>query len=122
MEEIVLFTWLAVIIVVAVVQKQNKGKKNAENHIPSPKEILGDMFPEIDDYETSAEHEYASTAKPTVSFKRAERKKQAQHISTEKNYTPTESVPQKQKSKISISSRQEARRAFIYSEIFRRKY
>ena len=116
MEEILQILIFVGAMVIAVVGQNAKSKKKPTT--ASPQEVLEDMFPDIEtDQETPiAEPQPAPQPKPV--FKRKPRM-----VSTPPQPTKT-TVPQpkKEKQKISLSNREEARRAFIYSEIFNRKY
>ena len=116
MEEILQILIFVGAMVIAVVGQNAKNKKKPTT--TSPQEVLEDMFPDIEtDQETPiAEPQPAPQPKPV--FKRKPR------MSSTPPQPPQTTVPQpqKEKQKISLSNREEARRAFIYSEIFNRKY
>ena len=115
MEEIIQILIFVGAMVIAVIGQNAKNKKKPMT--ASPKEVLEDMFPEI----TLQEEENAmpSTRQPVPERKRTSVKKQP---------IPPPAAPErrketsKQEKKISLSQKSEARRAFIYSEIFNRKY
>ena len=106
-----------VIIVVAIVQQISKAGK--EKKTPSPKEVLTDMFPEIG--------EESIGEKLPVSPTRKVRKPQAprmqhQPVIKQPPVSPREETKKEKQTPIKLSTKEEARRAFIYSEIFNRKY
>ena len=106
-----------VIIVVAIVQQISKTGK--EKKTPSPKEVLADMFPEIG--------EESIGEKLPVSPTRKVRKPQAprmqhQPVVKQTPASPREEAKKEKRTPIKLSTKEEARRAFIYSEIFNRKY
>ena len=115
MEEIIQILIFVGAMVIAVIGQNAKNKKKPMT--ASPKEVLEDMFPEI----TLQEEENAmpSTRQPVPERKRTSVKKQP---------IPPPAAPErrketsKQEKKISLSQKSEAKRAFIYSEIFNRKY
>ena len=115
MEEIIQILIFVGAMVIAVIGQNAKNKKKPMT--ASPQEVLEDMFPEI----TLQEEENAmpSTRQPVPERKRTSVKKQP---------IPPPAAPERRKEtskhekKISLSQKSEARRAFIYSEIFNRKY
>ena len=115
MEEIIQILIFVGAMVIAVIGQNAKNKKKPMT--ASPKEVLEDMFPEI----TLQEEENAMppTRQPVPERKRTSVKKQP---------IPPPAAPErrketsKQEKKISLSQKSEAKRAFIYSEIFNRKY
>ena len=103
--EIVQVLIFMVIIAIAIVQQITKAKK--ETGTPSPREVLTDMFPTIEETE---EEEQTISPRPIKCTPRPIRKKNTRH------------TPSDEKKRIALNTREEARRAFIYSEIFNRKY
>lgn len=106
-----------IIIFMAIVQQISKANK--EKRAPSPQEVLEDMFPE-----TEQENMKEELSGPPTRITRKPHSHRMQHRPVES--TPTVSLrkekrPKKQDS-IKLSTKNEARRAFIYSEIFNRKY
>lgn len=110
------------IIVASIAQqllKTNKDKKK----VSSPREILEDIFPDMEpdtDLEVEcAEEPYTWNDQPTAKQVRREKtppeKKNIPH-------TPLTEHKETQRSPLRLSTREEARRAFLYSEIFNRKY
>ena len=116
MEEIIQILIFVGAMVIAVVGQNAKNKKKPKT--TSPQEVLEDMFPEIEVDQETPIAEPQPTSKPKPVFKR---KPHMASISPEPIQT-TFSQPPKEKEKISLNNRKEARRAFIYSEIFNRKY
>ena len=118
MEEILQILIFVGAMVIAVVGQNAKSKKKPTT--ASPQEVLEDMFPDIEtDQETPiAEPQPAPQPKPV--FKR---KPRMASTPPQPPQTPvSQPTKEKEKQKISLSNRKEARRAFIYSEIFNRKY
>ena len=116
MEEIIQILIFVGAMAIAVVGQNAKNKKKSKT--TSPQEVLEDMFPEIEVDQEAPIAEPQPTSKPKPFFKR---KPHMASISPEPIQT-TVSQPPKEKEKISLNNRKEARRAFIYSEIFNRKY
>ena len=116
MEEFIQILIFVGAMVIAVVGQNAKNKKKPKT--TSPQEVLEDMFPEIEVDQEAPIAEPQPTSKPKPVFKR---KPHMASISPEPIQT-TVSQPPKEKEKISLNNRKEARRAFIYSEIFNRKY
>ena len=116
MEEIIQILIFVGAMVIAVVGQNAKNKKKPQT--ASPQEVLEDMFPDIETDQETPIAEPQPTSKPKPVFKR---KPHMASISPEPIQT-TVSQPPKEKEKISLNNRKEARRAFIYSEIFNRKY
>ena len=118
MEEILQILIFVGAMIIAVVGQNAKNKKKPQT--ASPQEVLEDMFPDIEtDQETPiAEPQPAPQPKPV--FKR---KPRMASTPPQPPQTPvSQPTKEKEKQKISLSNRKEARRAFIYSEIFNRKY
>ena len=116
MEEILQILIFVGAMVIAVVGQNAKNKKKPKT--ASPQEVLEDMFPEIEIDQETAIAEPQPAPKPKPVFKR---KPRMVSISPEPPQT-TVSQPAKEKEKISLNNRKEAKKAFIYSEIFNRKY
>ena len=118
MEEILQILIFVGAMVIAVVGQNAKNKKKPTT--ASPQEVLEDMFPDIEtDQETPiAEPQPAPQLKPVF-----QRKPRMASTPPQPPQTPvSQPTKEKEKQKISLSNRKEARRAFIYSEIFNRKY
>ena len=115
MEEILQILIFVGAMVIAVVGQNAKNKKKPT--ATSPEEVLEDMFPEIEVDQETPIVEQEPTPRPQPIFKRKP------HMASIKPQPPqtTVSPPTKEK-KISLSNRKEAKRAFIYSEIFNRQY
>ena len=106
-----------VIIVVAIVQQISKAGK--EKKTPSPKEVLADMFPEI---EQESMEEKVSVSPATAVRKPQSSRMQNQSIIRKAVAPPLAENKRENRTPIKLSTKEEARRAFIYSEIFNRKY
>jgi hypothetical protein len=106
-----------VIIVVAIVQQISKAGK--EKKTPSPKEVLADMFPEIE--QESMEEKVSVSPAPAVRKPQSSRM-QNQSIIRKAVAPPLAENKRENRTPIKLSTKEEARRAFIYSEIFNRKY
>lgn len=105
-----------VIIAVAIVQQIRKASK-AEK-VTSPREVLADMFPPIE------EEEILVTPAPAARKPQSPRRQNQPTSNAPKQAGPTQRPVKKKPESpaIKLSSKEEARRAFIYSEIFNRKY
>lgn len=110
--EIVQVLIFMVIIAIAIVQQITKAKK--ETGTPSPREVLTDMFPTIE--------ETTISPRPIKCTPRPIRKKKEKPLSAPIANENTRHTPSDEKKRIALNTREEARRAFIYSEIFNRKY
>lgn len=101
---------------------QQKTKANKKPTTPSPQEVLEEMFPEINQPQETEFVQPISVTKPT------NKKRTSLQIKTKTNKPSATSTIHSPKEvfqptkKISLNSKEEARRAFIYSEIFNRKY
>ena len=102
-----------VIIVVAIVQQISKAGK--EKKTPSPKEVLADMFPEIE--QESMEEKVSVFPAPAVRKPQSSRM-QNQSIIRKAVAPPLAENKRENRTPIKLSTKEEARRAFIYSEIF----
>lgn len=117
MEEIVQILIFVGAMVIAVVGQNVKAKKNPKT--VSPQEVLEDMFPEIEDNQETQTMDSPTVEKPTpISRKTFVKTKIPNKSPQPAKVQPT--LPKK--SKIHLNNREEAKRAFIYSEIFNRKY
>lgn len=106
-----------VIIVVAIVQQISKASK--EKKTPSPKEVLADMFPNIEQEETREERPVSPAP---VIRKPQYPSKQRQPTTQKPAVSPLKENKKQDQTRIKLKTKEEARRAFIYSEIFNRKY
>ena len=106
-----------VIIVVAIVQQISKAGK--EKKTPSPNEVLADMFPETE--QESMEEKVSVSPAPAVRKPQSSRM-QNQSIIRKAVAPPLAENKRENRTPIKLSTKEEARRAFIYSEIFNRKY
>lgn len=116
MEEIVQILIFVAAMVIAVVGKSSKSKKQTAT--PSPEDVLKEAFP---DTEYLQPEEKASQPQPIRPIKAKRTSLKVRTPRVEPQQAPLV-VPQKQTDKIKLSTRAEARKAFIYSEIFNRKY
>ena len=115
MEEFIQIIIFVGAMVIAVIGQNAKNKKKPMT--ASPQEVLEDMFPEM---EIQGEEMMVPPApQPTPANKKTTKKTSPTLVKTSAN--PPKELPQQEK-KISLNSREKARRAFIYSEIFNRKY
>lgn len=104
------------IIIIAVAIAQQISKAYKKEKAASPKEVLADMFPPLE-----VEEKPVSPA-PMIHKPKATRKPN-QPIAPSKPNISTQTKDKKTTSaSIKLNTREEARRAFIYSEIFNRKY
>ena len=117
MEEIIQILIFVGAMVIAVVGKSAKDKKKPM--VPSPEEVLEDMFPDIGNQHPE---EAVPQAQPvrSSSFKRTSKKKRTSFVEPQQPSACKETS--KHTDKIRLNARSEARKAFIYSEIFNRKY
>lgn len=114
--QILIFVAFAAFGVIAQVRKDKKEESTA-----SPQEVLEDMFPELEQ-ETEMPMVEPMVQQPVIRKKKKTPKKEKAPI-IEKASTPPPPKPLGQADKkIRLHSKEEARRAFIYSEIFNRKY
>ena len=103
-----------VLIVIAVISRSSK-KQYPET---SPEEALEEMFPDTDDLQPEEKAPQAQTIRP-IPIKRTSKKSCTPRVELQQ-VTPT--APPSKTERIKLSTRAEARKAFIYSEIFNRKY
>ena len=108
MEDIIQILIFVGAMVIAVVGQNVKNKKKSTH--TSPEEVLEDLFPETHDVQEPIVLERKRTPHkiPTAT--------QSSHQSNIEPSSP------KKTQKIRLNCREEAKRAFIYSEIFNRKY
>ncbi len=116
MEEIIQIVVFVAAMVIAAIVKSSKGKEQPAT--PSPKDVLEEVFPSTNYMQTEEESPQAQPVRP-IKIKRAPRK--ATPPIVEPQETPSASPP-RPKSSIKLNTRAEARKAFIHSEIFNRKY
>ena len=107
MSNILIILICIVVIAYKVMTQKPKAQKPA-----SPKPVID--FPE-EEVEVPFSEEQPQPRKEPVRYTQQMQRKKPQPS------TPTV-APQKEKKTISLRSRDEARKAFIYSEIFKRKY
>ena len=115
MEEFIQIIIFVGAMVIAVIGQNAKSKKKPMD--ASPQEVLEDMFPEIELQEDEAMTAPIPAPAPV-------RKKPRKETTPNVMKTPVEPPKEspKKEQKISLNSREKARQAFIYSEIFNRKY
>lgn len=116
MEEIIQILIFVGAMVIAVVGQSAKNKKKETT--ASPQEVLEDVFPDIDYQEKTEEASLVQPMRPIIKRTSIQAKK-TKTVPESQRTIPT--VP-KQERKIRMNTRKEARRAFIHSEIFNRKY
>lgn len=96
---------------------QSTKKKKEET--PSPHEVLEEMFPDTVEFQEAMPIDVQLDQKPISPPRRKPFKTQIKSETVKSTAFPT--VTKKQ-SKVCLNSKEDARRAFIYSEIFNRKY
>ena len=116
MEEFIQIIIFVGAMVIAVIGQTAKNKKKPVT--ASPQEVLEDMFPDVI-IEGNEEAIPQTMEKPAPIRKRKTMKKEPE-LRAKPPVIPVETP--KKENKISLNTRQEARRAFIHSEIFNRKY
>ena len=119
MEEIIQILIFVGAMVIAVVGQSAKNKKKPV--MPSSGEVLEDIFPDIEATQEPMDIPSTQPLRPEIKApKRAYRQ-----TKPKTNIAPPSAPPPaspKPTQKVRISTREEARRAFIHSEIFNRKY
>ena len=115
MEEIIQILIFVGAMIIAVIGQNAKKKKKPM--VASPKEVLEDIFPEI---EIKEETKVVSKSKQPIPSRNISSVKK-------KNMSQTHSLIQRKETsnsgkKINLNQKSEAKRAFIYSEIFNRKF
>ena len=116
MEEIIQILIFVVAMVIAAIVKSTKSKEQPTT--PSTQDVLEEVFPTTDCLNPEENDSQEESIRP-IKVKKTSRKKQTPTVKPQE--TPS-FAPQKQKASIKLSTREEARKAFIYSEIFNRKY
>lgn len=115
MDEIIQLVVFVFIMVAAAVQQTVKEKQKPKKAL-SPQEVPEEMFPEILQEEPTPEaSSVVKKKKPFTSGRTVE-------TSRKKTPPPAQKTECPAGKKIRLNTREEARRAFIYSEIFNRKY
>ena len=121
MEDIIQILFYVAVVAIAIISRITNNKEKSET--PLPKEVLEDGFPEI---EIEQEEPVYMAPSPEVIVQET--------VVPEQTFSPIEptpstiipdmpsQAPQKPTRKVRINTREEARRAFIYSETFKRKY
>ena len=119
MEEVIQILVFVVAMIIAVVSQSAKNKKKSMTS--SPEDVLEDVFPDIEVTQDSAEVISPQPIRPKkAASKRTSR--QAKPAPRTVDSSAPLPAPEKPVQKVRISTREEARRAFIHSEIFNRKY
>lgn len=116
MDEIIQILIFAGAMIFSVIVQSAKKKKQEK---PSPQEVLEEVFPELEEFPKDMPTEEQPIQKPVSPPKRKPFKPL---IKPEPIKPVMPSTPAKKQSKVRLNSKEEARRAFIYSEIFNRKY
>jgi hypothetical protein len=116
MEEILQILIFVGAMVIAVVGQNAKNKKKPTT--TSPQEVLEDMFPEIHEDQETIFLEQKKASETNSLLKRTPHKIPITTQSIDK----LNIKPSSQKTKTIRICRKEAKKAFIYSEIFNRKY
>ena len=114
--QILIFVAFAAFGVISQIRKDKKEESTA-----SPQEVLEDMFPELEQ-ETEMPMVEPMVQQPVIRKKKKTPKKEKAPIIEKVSTPPQPSKTIADNKKIHLSSKEEARRAFIYSEIFNRKY
>lgn len=121
MEDIIQTLFYVAVIAIAIISRITNNKEKTET--PSPEEVLEDVFPNIETYQ---EEPVNMTPSPEAAVQET--------VVPEQTFSPVETTPsviiphtspptlQNPVKTIRINTRKEARKAFIYSEIFNRKY
>ena len=117
MDEIIQILVFAGAMIASVVIQSAKNKKKPKT--PSPQEVLEDMFPDIEEFQEVPQPEAEPAPKKVVSPKRKPSKAKSK---PEPVVQVAPSSDNQKKDNICLNTRKEARKAFIYSEIFNRKY
>lgn len=104
-----------VIIAVTIIQQISKASKKEK--VTSPREVLADMFPEVE-----GEEQILSPAPATHKSKSSRKQNQPMAVPKQTVSPRTENKKQSNTAPVKLSTKEEARCAFIYSEIFNRKY
>ena len=120
MEEVIQILVFVIAMVIAVVSQSAKNKKKSTTS--SPEDVLEDVFPDIEVTKDSTEVISPQPIRPKkAASKRTSRqaKPAPRTVVDSSNPLPPSGKPVQ---KVRISTREEARRAFIHSEIFNRKY
>ena len=89
------------------------------------KKVLGENFPSVEILEPDESVPVSSSAEParTLDDVRQQRPRSANPISSASDNKPKEQVVKERKERlVNLQNRSEVKRAFLYSEIFNRKY
>ena len=113
MDEIIQILIFVGAMVIMVVQQNAKAKKKPQKASPVPEDVLEEVFPKLKMENPAPERPLKKEAKPRPKRQSAPKETVA---------PPPPSRPAQASSRIKLSTREEAKRAFIHSEIFNRKY
>ena len=119
MEDIIQILIFVGAMVIAVVGQIAKNKKKPA--MPSSGEILEDIFPDIEAAQEPTDVPSPQPLRPKKKVSKRNYRETKPAPMPDAVSTPTPASP-KPTQKVRISTREEARRAFIHSEIFNRKY
>lgn len=100
-------------------KRKKEIKEAKEKKTPSPKKVLADIFPEIE--QENIEEDLPVSSVQTVRTPQTPRM-QHQPMVKKPTDSPRKENKREDRTPIRLSTKEEARRAFIYSEIFNRKY
>ena len=117
MDEIIQILVFAGAMIASVVIQSAKNKKKPKT--PSPQEVLEDMFPDLKEFQEGSPMEAEPVKKTVVSSRKKPSKAKSK---PEPVVQVAPSSDNQKKDNIRLNTRREARKAFIYSEIFNRKY
>ena len=120
MEEFIqIFIFVSAMVISVVIQN---GKNKKKTKVTSPQEVLHYMFPEIEKTQEKLQTEMKIEKIPIPN---SEKKKSNRKINNQiyryEISSPTPPIKKKERI-INLNSKEEAKKAFIYSEIFKRKY
>ena len=118
MEEVIQILVFVVAMIIAVVSQSAKNKKKSTTS--SPEDVLEDVFPDIEVTQAPEVISPQPIRPKKAASKRTSRQAKPAALTVDSSTPPTSS--EKPVQKVRISTREEARRAFIHSEIFNRKY
>ena len=104
------------IVAIAVAIGQQILKANKKEKTTSPKEVLADMFPEVE------EEKVIVPSAPVIRKPNPPRKQHQPITAPKQTVSPKTTNNKPDDTPIKLKTKEEARRAFIYSEIFNRKY
>ena len=117
MDEIIQILVFAGAMIASVVIQGAKNKKKPKT--VSPQEVLEDMFPDLEEFQEVPKAETETVKKTVVSSRKKPSKAKSKPEPVVQVAPPSDN---QKKDNLRLNTRKEARRAFIYSEIFNRKY